>query len=334
MNTKLYSLIALIFLFGCNKSENEEAKPEPQRIIETVEIAAPSMQDAYIDVPTTQNAKVLLPPYYESETDKNYPVVYFIHGYGGSYKDSYGIFGAAYDEMVAGNIDPFFIVTVNSTCKIGGTFCANSPVTGNWEQHITEEVIAYIDANFRTIATKEARAIAGFSMGGFGCLYLGLRHADTYNLVYAIAPGVLIDGDLESANEIWVNDGGSFRNAYGATFSPNTELSYPHGEKPAFDGSDDDNRIIDNWYSGFGNFRLKVDEYLAGTAQLKKIGLEYGTADYYPWIPRGTQKLADVFTEKNINHVVTKIPVGFHEVSEDYVISTMLPFFDEGFEHE
>lgn len=334
MTLKYLTFIALIALGSCNESDKNEETIEPQLKIETIEIGSTALQNAFVEVNTIQKAKVLLPPYYEHEPNKKYPVLYFVHGYGGSYKDSYGIFGAAYEEMVEKRIDDFIVVTVNSECKTGGTFCVNSPVTGNWEDHITKEVIEYIDNNYRTKANKESRGIAGFSMGGFGCLYLGLRHADKYNLVYAIAPGVLKDGDLKAADNIWVRDGGSFRDSYGATFSPNTELNFPHAEKPKFDGTENDNKIVENWNNGFGNFNIKVADYLAGEHRLKKIGLEYGTGDYYAWIPRGTVDLANIFAEKNINYSITKIPVGMHEVNIEYVKSTMLPFFSEGFASE
>ena len=122
----------------------------------------------------------------------------------------------------------------------------NIPVTGNWEDHIVQEVIQYMDLNYRTIAKKESRAISGFSMGGFGALYLGLRHPDVYNLIYAIAPGVLNGTDFKSAFNKWKSDGGTFLNAYGATFSPDTTLNYPYAGIPLFDETDEDNQIIEN----------------------------------------------------------------------------------------
>ena len=50
----------------------------------------------------------------------------------------------------------------------------------DWEDHIVVDVIGHVDANYRTIARREGRAINGLSMGGYGGLMLGLRHPDLF----------------------------------------------------------------------------------------------------------------------------------------------------------
>ncbi len=325
----ILSVIVFIVLNGCSKDEKITPVPEPKYTIETITIHSPSLKNSAIYVDTVQKARVYLPPFYQTDTGTRYPVVYFIHGYSSDYREDYGIFYAAYNEMIDGNINEFIIVTVNSAGSLGGTFCVNSPVTGNWEDNLTQEVIYSIDSKYRTLPKKESRGIAGESMGGFGCLYLGLRHADIYNLVYAIAPGVLKEIDFMGAYDIWLRDGGLFISAYGAAFSPNQELSYPYAEKPVFDGSDEDNRIIENWEKGFGYFDKKIEDYLAGTSRLKKIGIDYGTADYYYWIPRGCVYLADLLEEKGIPYEKNVNYGGPHGVDIDQVKAFMFPFFSD-----
>jgi hypothetical protein len=328
---KYYLLCLIVLAVGCSKNDTIE-NPDPviaEYKEEIISIHAPSLKSSIAVVDTIQKAKVLLPPYYKNDSSKHYPVVYFIHGFSASYQTDYGIFRAAYDGMVAGNIEAFIIVTVNSECSLGGTFSVNSPVTGNWENHLTKEVIDYMDANYRTIPEKKSRGIAGFSMGGFGALYLGLRHADIYNLVYAISPGVLKNEDFRGAYNIWLADGGSFISAYGAAFSPNLELSYPYAEKPIFNGTVEDNLIIENWKNGFGNFDIKVSEYLAGNNRLKQIGLDYGLAEYYNWIPKGCIYLAGIFDSKGIPYEKHPRPNGAHEVNIEQVKTYMLPFFSK-----
>lgn len=318
------------FTVGCS---DKSGKPDPEQIINIVKINAPSLKNSIALIDTIQRAKVFLPPFYNSNPDIRYPVVYFIHGYGDSYQNDYGIFQAAYDAMVAGSVKEFFIVCVNSTCVLGGTFCANSPVTGNWETHIADEVVAFMDANYRTIPNKESRGIAGFSMGGFGALYLGLRHADIYNLVFSFSPGVLKEEDFKGAYNLWGSDG-SFITAYGATFSPNLETGYPHAEKPLFNGTEQDSLVIENWKNGFSFFDKKVNNYLASTPRLKRIALDYGSTDYYGWIPRGCVFLANIFEEKNIPYDIHPRSPGAHEVNINTVKGYMLPFFSENFSYE
>ena len=60
------------------------------------------------------------------------------------------------------------IVLPNSFNKYKGSVYTNSEVTGQWEDFIVEDVIAFMDSNYRTIATAEGRGLAGHSMGGYG----------------------------------------------------------------------------------------------------------------------------------------------------------------------
>lgn len=45
-----------------------------------------------------------------------------------------------------------------------------------WENYIIEDLIPYVDGHYRTVALREGRAIAGLSMGGYGAMFLGLKH--------------------------------------------------------------------------------------------------------------------------------------------------------------
>jgi len=65
-----------------------------------------------------------------------------------------------------------------------------------YETYIATELVARIDATYRTIATREGRAIAGVSMGGYGALSLGLRHPDEYAAIasHSALATLLYDG--------------------------------------------------------------------------------------------------------------------------------------------
>lgn len=75
-----------------------------------------------------------------------------------------------------------------------GSFYINSPFTGKYADYITQDVIQYIDHNFRTIPNRENRAIVGGSMGGYGALYLGIQNSDLFSAIGALSPAnVLLD---------------------------------------------------------------------------------------------------------------------------------------------
>ena len=75
----------------------------------------------------------------------------------------------------------------------GESWYCNDPRPGGfaWEDHLAVEVVDYIDANFPTIAAREGRGHAGFSMGGYGAMMLGLRHPDRFSVVSTVAGSFL-----------------------------------------------------------------------------------------------------------------------------------------------
>ena len=59
-----------------------------------------------------------------------------------------------------------------------GSMYSSSITTGDFEQFIAKDVVAYIDAHYRTIANRASRGLARHSMGGYGATRIGMRHAD------------------------------------------------------------------------------------------------------------------------------------------------------------
>lgn len=127
---------------------------------------------------------------------KRYPVVYFLPdtfaGYDAVFDkhDARGLFDRA---IAAGVIGKFILVCVDMTTPLGSSWSVNSPVTGNWEDFMVEELVPYIDANFRTLPSRDSRGIARAFMGGIwrnplrheasGCFWFGLCNASGGNRV-------------------------------------------------------------------------------------------------------------------------------------------------------
>lgn len=120
---------------------------------------------------------IVLPSDYH-ESEERYPVVYLLHGYMQNYTVWGRSLAAAY---YARYLNGLILVLPDA----GNTWYVNyaSNIDGeqnNWEDHIVEDVVGYVDDNFRTLAQREGRSIAGLSMGGFGAFSLGLRHPDMF----------------------------------------------------------------------------------------------------------------------------------------------------------
>lgn len=188
---KLTVILLLLsgYLFSVNAQESGG------QLIDTI-IPAPSLKGNLLQTPTEQPVAVYLPPSY-NDSDKEYPVVYYLPGFGSStiYYTQYGIYqdyllknsmDALIDE---GKIEDMIVVIPNAVNIFGGHFYVNSPVTGNWENFIVEDLVHFIDKAYRTLPKPESRGICGHSMGGFGALNLAMLHPDIFGITYAISPG-------------------------------------------------------------------------------------------------------------------------------------------------
>lgn len=149
---------------------------------------------------------IYLPPGYAENQNQRYPVVYWLHGRGGSQTGA-GVFAGRLDAAIkAGKAPATIVVGVNGrkTSSWVDTFDDKSPV----QSVIIKELIPHIDATYRTIARREGRAIEGFSMGGAGAPKIGFKHPDLFGTVGVIA-GAL--HDLAS----YKSRGTAFQDIYG-----------------------------------------------------------------------------------------------------------------------
>ncbi len=162
-------------------------------------IPAPSLEGNLLGDDTEQYVQVYLPPSYAS-SNKRYPVVYFLPGFGSDPhgKNSYFSAEALAAAMSRGEIMEMIVVEPNGANLLHGSFYVNSPVTGNWEDFIVQDVVGYIDEHYRTIAGRDGRGIAGFSMGGFAAINLAMRHPDLFAAAYGLSPALFDPQGLEN----------------------------------------------------------------------------------------------------------------------------------------
>src|ERR1700735_1673710 len=113
---------------------------------------------------------VFLPPGYASDPQRRYPVVYALHGY------SIGAEQWTHEIRVPQTIEGAFaqgakemiVVLPDSKTIYNGSMYSSSVTTGDLEKFIARDVVAYIDAHYRTIPDRTSRGLAGHSLGGYG----------------------------------------------------------------------------------------------------------------------------------------------------------------------
>lgn len=131
---------------------------------------------------------VYLPPQYEADASARFPVIYNLHGNGGNEFTSIDSVALLHSQIVSGKTPPMIMVLPN-----GGhsTFYKNS-ADGRFpmESIFIEEFIPYIDAEFRTVASRKGRCIEGFSMGGRGSTRLAMKYPEMFCSLFCQAGNV------------------------------------------------------------------------------------------------------------------------------------------------
>lgn len=135
-----------------------------------------------------KNIKVVIvfPDSYFQQSQKQYPVVYLLHGYSGNY--------ANWVHDMPNSLPAVERTQAIAVCPDGGygSWYFDSPVdsTYRYETFVAVELPHYIDSHYRTIADRKGRAIAGLSMGGHGALYLAIKHLEVFGAAASMSGGV------------------------------------------------------------------------------------------------------------------------------------------------
>src|SRR5690349_330873 len=133
---------------------------------------------------------VFLPASYEKEKSRRYPVLYALHGYSISAEQwtheihvpqtIEGAFAQGAKELI--------VVLPDSKTVHNGSMYSSSVTTGDFEQFIAHDVVAYIDSHYRTLHNRASRGLVGHSMGGYGVTRIGMKHSDVFGSLYIMSP--------------------------------------------------------------------------------------------------------------------------------------------------
>jgi S-formylglutathione hydrolase FrmB len=182
----------------------------------------------------TRPGYVYLPPGY-SRT-RRYPVLYLLHGMPGSPSEYLaGTDLAAFSDTAisVGRLRPFIAVLPAAGPGRG----YDGEWAGPWEREVVEDV-PFVDAHLPTIAAPAGRVLAGLSAGGFGAVYIALRHPDLFGAVESWSGYFhpLRDGPFkhDTNAQLRANDPRLLlRNARGMRFFLSTGPYHSHWIEPA-----------------------------------------------------------------------------------------------------
>ncbi len=137
---------------------------------------------------TQASCLVYLPPNYEKATTQRFPVLYWLHGGAGSQMEGAWMVQHIDAEIRADKLPPFIVVLVQGLPDV--RYINTKDGTRPVEDVIIRDLIPNIDATYRTMATRQGRAIEGMSMGGFGALRLGFKYPQLFGTVSGLAPSI------------------------------------------------------------------------------------------------------------------------------------------------
>ena len=295
---------------------------------------------------------VYLPPSYARETNRRYPVLYFLHGYTATaeaYVKSLAI-PDSIDRAIAAGAREMIVVIPDAFTKYSGSMFSNSPTTGFWETFVADDLTAFIDKRYRTVASRDGRGLAGHSMGGYGTMRIGMKQGHAFGALYAMSSCCLMNdpaagrggaagrgdatgrGDAgrgappqgRGAGQGAPARGGGMANALSAqaaAWAPNPKNPPQFFDLPTVDGQIQP-LVAAKWVAN--SPLVFVDQYVPALKSMRAIALDVGDQD--PFVTTNRQ-LADALTRLDVPHTI-EVYQGDHgnRVRERFE-AHVLPFF-------
>ena len=171
---------ALVASVAAAPSPVTRGSSAPRGTVVLCRMRAPSFGGAW------RTLRVYLPPSYAVAPRRRYPVVYLLHGWPGSNRDWFarGRAATTADTLIARRRMPETLIVCpdgQGRGVLGRSLYLDAwDGTGAVASFLTRDVVAWVDATFRTRPTRDQRAIAGLSDGGSGALDLALRHPELF----------------------------------------------------------------------------------------------------------------------------------------------------------
>jgi S-formylglutathione hydrolase FrmB len=239
-------------------------------------------------------------------------------------------------DIAAGKAREMVLVISDANTRYGGSMYSSSPTTGDWETFVTEELVAYIDGHYRTLADRESRGLGGHSMGGYGVWRIAMKRPDVYSSIYAMSACCLMNNpqprppraaqrrpqsgapELEpGAHPVNVPYGEA------AAWSPNPENPPLYFDEPVQDGSVRF-EIAAKWIAN--SPLAMLDQYLTNMAKYDAIGMEVGLKDT---LLGSNQEMDRALTRQGVEHTFQTFDGAHSDRLAERIEQAVLPFFSE-----
>ena len=308
--------------------------------VENIKVHGASLEGNLEGDAVDRDVIVFLPPDYAKNKSRRYPVVYALHGYSiGAEQWTHEIHvPQTIEGAFAQGAQDMIVVLPDSKTVHNGSMYSSSVTTGDFENFIAHDLVAYIDAHYRTIPHRSARGLVGHSMGGYGASRIGMKHSDVFGSLYIMSPCCLSARGAGPAQPNSANE-----KALEAVKTPADSASLPFGLRAqlasAAAWSPDPKKpplyldlavengvvrpdVVAKWAA---NAPLAfIDQYIGNLRQYKAIGIDVGDQD---GLRADTAKLHDVLDKYGIANTF-EVYSGTHTSAvADRFQNHVMPFF-------
>jgi S-formylglutathione hydrolase FrmB len=307
-------------------------------LVERIKIHGKALEGNLEGDAVDRDVFVFLPPSYAKGKSRHYPVVYALHGYSiGAEQWTHeihvpqtieGAFAQGAKEMI--------VVLPDSKTLHKGSMYSSSVTTGDFEHFIAHDIVAYIDAHYRTIPERRSRGLVGHSMGGYGATRIGMKHSDVFGSLYIMSPCCLSSRPVPTPDVVRAleavktpEDSASLSFfaratlATAAAWSPDPKNPPLYLDLPTKDGQPQPD-VLAKWAA---NAPLAfVDQYVDSLREYHGISIDVGDQD---GLRVDTAKLHDVLDKYGIANSF-EVYEGTHTSKvADRIQNHVIPFFSQ-----
>jgi enterochelin esterase-like enzyme len=343
MDRRLLFLGSLVVATALSLALHAQTTPARGGTVDIVKVHGVSLEGNLEGDSPDRQVSVYLPLSYRTDAARRYPVIYLLHGYTDTDDRWFGRVEhfinvpAVADRATAAGARDMMIVMPNAYTRYQGSMYSSSLTTGDWEQFVSHDLVAYVDAHYRTIADRMSRGLAGHSMGGYGTMRIGMKHPEIFSSLYALSPCCMAPSNnlfaasgtappaeaIKTYEEFEKADFGTkaqFASAAAWSANPNSPPFF-------FDLPTREGRVqplvAAKWAA---NAPLAmVDQYLGNIRRLKAIAFDAGDKDTA--IAATIRTLDEMLTADKIAHTFEIYDGNHVNHVADRVEHKMLPFF-------
>ena len=307
--------------------------------VENIKVHGASLEGNLEGDAVDRDVIVFLPPSYATQRTRRYPVVYALHGYSiGAEQWTHEIHvPQTIEGAIAQGAQEMIVVLPDSKTVYNGSMYSSSVTTGDFENFIAHDLVAYIDGHYRTIAKRSSRGLVGHSMGGYGASRIGMKHSDVFGSLYIMSPccmsaraaggrGGNTDAALAAAKspeEAAKIPGLATQLATAAAWSPNPKNPPLYFDMPTKDGAVQQD-VVNKWTANAP--LVFVYQYIGNLKQYHAIAMDVGDQD---GLRVDAGKLHDIFDSYGIANSF-EIYSGTHTSAvADRFQNHVMPFFSK-----